>query len=100
MARPKTTQDPPRCFDSSPQVIRVVVTMYMKYPLSLPNWEAPSPLRLLSRTRPMSAFGAKESSPTRSGREMRIMWVAGKRTPLMSAKGGKRTLACRTLTVR
>lgn len=49
MARPKTPQDSFRWFDSSPQVIRLVVIMYMKYPLSLPNWEAPSPLDFFSR---------------------------------------------------
>jgi putative transposase len=35
MARPKKTHDPFRWFDSSPEVIRLVVMMYVKYPLSL-----------------------------------------------------------------
>lgn len=39
MARPKKTHDPIRWFDSSPEVIRLVVMMYVKYPLSLRNVE-------------------------------------------------------------
>jgi putative transposase len=39
MARPKTTHDPFRWFDSSPEVIRLVVMMYVRYPLSLHNVE-------------------------------------------------------------
>src|SRR5271166_4563531 len=39
MARPKTPQDPFRWFDSSPEVIRLVVMMYVRYPLSLRNVE-------------------------------------------------------------
>ena len=39
MARPKKTHDPFRWFDSSPEVIRLVVMMYVKYPLSLRNVE-------------------------------------------------------------
>jgi putative transposase len=31
--------NPFRCFDSSPEVIPLVVMMYVKYPLSLPNVE-------------------------------------------------------------
>ena len=39
MARPSKTHDPFRWFDSSPEVIRLVVMMYVKYPLSLRNVE-------------------------------------------------------------
>jgi len=39
MARPKKPHDPFRWFDSSPEVIRLVVMMYVKYPLSLRNVE-------------------------------------------------------------
>ena len=37
--RPKPPPDPFRWFDSSPEVIRLVVMMYVKYPLSLRNVE-------------------------------------------------------------
>ena len=37
MARPKKTHDPFRWFDSSPEVIRLVVMIYVKYLLSLRN---------------------------------------------------------------
>ena len=37
MARSKKTYDPFRWFDSSPEVIRLVVMMYVKYPLPLPS---------------------------------------------------------------
>ena len=36
---PKPPPDPFRWFDSSPEVIRLVVMMYVKYPLSLRNVE-------------------------------------------------------------
>jgi len=39
MSRPKKTDDPFRWFDSSPEVIRLVVLMYVRYPLSLRNVE-------------------------------------------------------------
>jgi putative transposase len=39
MARQKKTHDPFRWFDSSPEVIRLVVMMYVRYPLSLRNVE-------------------------------------------------------------
>ena len=39
MARPKKPHDPFRWFDSSPEVIRLVVMMYVRYPLSLRNVE-------------------------------------------------------------
>ena len=39
MARQKKPHDPFRYFDSSPEVIRLVVMMYVKYPLSLRNVE-------------------------------------------------------------
>ena len=39
MPRRKTPHDPFRWFDSSPEVIRLVVMMYVKYPLSLRNVE-------------------------------------------------------------
>ena len=39
MARQKRTNDPFRYFDSSPEVIRLVVVMYVRYPLSLRNVE-------------------------------------------------------------
>jgi putative transposase len=39
MAKTKPTLDPFRWFDSSPEVIRLVVLMYVRYPLSLRNVE-------------------------------------------------------------
>ena len=39
MARKKKSGDPFRWFDSSPEVIRLVVMMYVRYPLSLRNVE-------------------------------------------------------------
>src|SRR5450755_2579741 len=39
MARPRKPPSPFRYFNSSPQVIRLVVMMYVKYPLSLRNVE-------------------------------------------------------------
>ena len=39
MARQKKSHDPFRWFDSSPEVIRLVVMMYVRYPLSLRNVE-------------------------------------------------------------
>jgi putative transposase len=39
MARQKKPHDPFRWFDSSPEVIRLVVMMYVRYPLSLWNVE-------------------------------------------------------------
>ena len=39
MARPTKTYDQFRWFDSSPEVIRLVVMMYVRYPLSLRNVE-------------------------------------------------------------
>ena len=40
MARPKKSRDGPFCwFDSSPEVIRLVVMMNVRYPLSLRNVE-------------------------------------------------------------
>ncbi len=41
MARKKETEDPLRWFDSSPEVIRLVVIMHVRYPLSLRNGEKP-----------------------------------------------------------
>jgi putative transposase len=39
MAGPKTRQDPFRWFDFSPELIRLVVMMHVRYPLSLRNVE-------------------------------------------------------------
>ena len=39
MPRLRTPPNPFRWFDSSPEVIRLVVMMYVKYPLSLRNVE-------------------------------------------------------------
>jgi putative transposase len=39
MARRRVPPSPFRCFNSSPEVIRLVVMMYVKYPLSLRNVE-------------------------------------------------------------
>jgi putative transposase len=39
MARKRVSPNPFRCFNSSPEVIRLVVMMYVKYPLSLRNVE-------------------------------------------------------------
>ena len=37
--KPKPSPNPFRWFDSSPEIIRLVVLMYVKYPLSLRNVE-------------------------------------------------------------
>ncbi len=39
MPRPRKRQSPFRCFNSSPEVIRPVVLMYVRFPLSLRNVE-------------------------------------------------------------
>jgi hypothetical protein len=39
MPRPRKPASPFRCFNSSPEVIRFVVMMYMRFPLSLRNVE-------------------------------------------------------------
>jgi putative transposase len=39
MPRPKKPQSPFRYFNSSPEVIRLVVMMYVRFPLSLRNVE-------------------------------------------------------------
>jgi putative transposase len=39
MARTPNSPNPFRCFDSLPEVIRLVVMMYVKYPLSLRSVE-------------------------------------------------------------
>ena len=39
MPRPREPQSPFRCFNSSPEVVRLVVMMYVRYPLSLRNVE-------------------------------------------------------------
>lgn len=39
MPRPLKSMSPFRCFNSSPEVIRLVVMMYVRYPLSLRNVE-------------------------------------------------------------
>nr|WP_241656631.1 hypothetical protein [Sphingomonas oligophenolica] len=39
MPRPRKSQSPFRCFNSSPEVIRLVVMMYVRFPLSLRNVE-------------------------------------------------------------
>lgn len=39
MPRPRKPQSPFRCFNSSPEVIRLVVLMYVRFPLSLRNVE-------------------------------------------------------------
>ena len=39
MARPRKPPNPFRCFNSSPEIIRLVVMMYVKFPLSLRNVE-------------------------------------------------------------
>ena len=39
MARPNKTHNPFLWFDSSPEVIRLVVKMYVRYPLSLRSVE-------------------------------------------------------------
>ena len=39
MTRQKKTHDPFRWFDSSPEIIRLVVMTYVRYPLSLRNVE-------------------------------------------------------------
>lgn len=41
MPRPRKPQSPFRCFNSSPEVIRLVVMMYVRFPLSLRNVEDP-----------------------------------------------------------
>ena len=42
MPRRRTPPDPFRWFDSSPEVIRYVVMLYVRYPLSLRNVEGPA----------------------------------------------------------
>jgi putative transposase len=39
MPRPRKLDSPFRCFNSSPEVIRLVVMMYVRFPLSLRNVE-------------------------------------------------------------
>lgn len=39
MPRPRKPNSPFRCFNSSPEVIRLVVMMYVRFPLSLRNVE-------------------------------------------------------------
>ena len=39
MPRPSEPNSPFRCFDSSPEVIRLVVMMYVRFPLSLRDVE-------------------------------------------------------------
>jgi transposase-like protein len=39
MPRPRKPDSPFRCFNSSPEVIRLVVMMYVRFPLSLRNVE-------------------------------------------------------------
>ena len=39
MPRPKKPTSPFRCFNSSPEVIRLVVMLYVRFPLSLRNVE-------------------------------------------------------------
>ena len=39
MPRPRKCASPFRCFNSSPEVIRLAVSMYVKCPLSLRNVE-------------------------------------------------------------
>ena len=39
MTRPRTSANPFRYFNSSPEVIRLVVMMYVRFPLSLRNVE-------------------------------------------------------------
>ena len=41
MARKSKAHDPFRWFDSSPEVIQLVVMLYVRYPLSLRNVEDP-----------------------------------------------------------
>ena len=41
--------NPFRCFNSSPEVIRLVVMMYVRYPLSLRNVETASTTRKSAR---------------------------------------------------
>ena len=39
MPRPRKTTSPFRCFNSSPEVIRLVKMLYVRFPLSLRNVE-------------------------------------------------------------
>lgn len=39
MPRPRQRASPFRCFNSSPEIIRLVVIMYVRFPLSLRNVE-------------------------------------------------------------
>ena len=69
MARPKKTHDPFRWFDSSPEVIRLVVMMYVRYPLSLRNVEDLLFERGIdiSRRCGCGGTGSVRCSPPRSG---------------------------------
>jgi len=50
MPRPRKPDSPFRYFNSSPEIIRLVVMMYVRYPLSLRNVED----LLFERTHPVS----------------------------------------------
>jgi putative transposase len=52
MPRPRKAASPFRCFNSSPEVIRLVVMMYVRFPPSLRNVEDLAEVRLGRRQRP------------------------------------------------
>jgi len=47
MPRPRKLASPFRCFNSSPEVIRLVVLMYVRFPMSLRNVDGPLGEQLL-----------------------------------------------------
>jgi hypothetical protein len=65
--------NPFRCFNSSPEVIRLVVRMYVKYPLSLRNVED-----LLTAQFTTTSTGSATSSAGKSiRRDARPPWPSG-----------------------
>ena len=74
MPRPRKPASPFRYFNSSPEVIRLAVLMYVKYPLSLRNVED---LLHEARHRHQSRDGAPLVEPVRSALRRRHPAPAG-----------------------
>ena len=67
--RPKPPPDPFRWFDSSPEVIRLVMMMYVRYPLSLRNVEDllfERGIDICHETVRLGGTGSARCSPARS----------------------------------
>ncbi len=67
MPRPRKPASPFRYFNSSPEVIRLAVLMYVKYPLSLRNVEAGLRGRGIKRPYPRLLNGRCICSDNASG---------------------------------